>query len=60
VLVRIVGMSPLRATVTELERLRCNACGEVFKAQIPEGTDPRKFDETASAMVALLKCKSLN
>ena len=55
VLVRIVGMSPLHATVTELERLRCNACGEVFKAQAPEGTDPRKFDETASAMVALLK-----
>lgn len=55
VLVRIVGMSPLQATVTELERLRCNACGEVFKAQAPEDTDPRKFDETASAMVGLLK-----
>ena len=55
VLVRIVGMSPLQATVTELERLRCNACGEVFKAQTPEGMDPRKFDESAAAMVALLK-----
>lgn len=55
VLVRIVGMSPLHATVTELERLRCNACGEVFKAKLPEGTDPRKFDESAHAMIGLLK-----
>ena len=54
-LVRIVGQAPLAATVYELERLRCNACGEVFTAEEPEGVGPEKFDETASAMIAQLK-----
>ena len=36
-LVRIVGQAPLAATVYELERLRCNACGQVFTAEEPEG-----------------------
>ena len=36
-LVRIVGQAPLEATVYELERLRCNACGQVFTADEPEG-----------------------
>ena len=55
VMVRIVGMAPLQATVIERERLRCNACGEVFTAKAPEGTGPEKFDASAAAMVALLK-----
>ena len=29
-LVRIVGQAPLAATVYELDRLRCNLCGDVF------------------------------
>ena len=32
VLVRIVDQAPLAATVYELERLRCNACSQVFTA----------------------------
>ena len=55
VLVRIVGQAPLAATVYELERLRCNACGQVFTAQEPEGIGPEKYDETAGAMIAQLK-----
>ncbi len=43
------------ATVFELERLRCNACGEVFTADEPETAGPAKYDETAMAMIALLK-----
>ena len=54
-LVRIVGQAPLAATVCELERLRCNACGQVFTAEEPEGVGPEKYDETASAMIAQLK-----
>jgi transposase len=54
-LVRIVGQAPLAATVYELERLRCNACGQVFMAAEPEGVGPEKFDETAAAMIAQLK-----
>jgi transposase len=55
VMVRIIGLSPLQAKVIERERLRCNACGEVFTAKAPEGTGPGKFDASAAAMVALLK-----
>ena len=55
VLVRIVGQAPLAATVYELDRLRCNLCGEVFTAPEPEGIGPEKYDETTGAMIALLK-----
>ena len=54
-LVRFVGHAPLEATVFEMERLRCNACGEVFTADEPETAGPEKYDETAVAMIALLK-----
>ena len=54
-LVRFVGRPPLEATVFEMERLRCNACGQVFTANAPESAGPEKYDETAVAMMALLK-----
>jgi transposase len=54
-LVRIVGQAPLAATVYELDRLRCNLCGEVFTAEEPEGVGREKYDETTAAMIALLK-----
>src|SRR5258708_5178583 len=34
--IRIIGQAPLTATVFEMERLRCNACGEVFTASPPQ------------------------
>ena len=52
---RIVGQAPLAATIYELQRLRCNACGQVFTAQEPKGAGPEKYDETAAAMIAQLK-----
>jgi len=55
VLVRVKGMAPLYATVYELERLRCNLCGEVFTAAAPEGIGEQKYDETAASMIGLLK-----
>jgi transposase len=54
-LVRFVGHAPLETTVFEMERLRCNACGEVFTAEEPETAGADKYDETAVAMIALLK-----
>jgi transposase len=54
-LVRIVGQAPLAATVYELERFRCNACGQVFTAAEPDGVGPDQYDETAGAMIAQLK-----
>lgn len=41
-LVRFVRQAPLEATVFEMERLRCNACGEVFTAETPENRGSRQ------------------
>jgi transposase len=54
-LVRFVGMAPLAAKIYELEKLRCNLCGEVFTAQPPNNVGSDKYDETAGAMIAMLK-----
>jgi len=54
-LIRIIGQAPLKATVYEMERLRCNACGEVFTAEPPQSVGAEKFDAAAVAMIALLK-----
>lgn len=53
--IRVVGQAPIEATVYELERLRCNLCGDVFEAEAPEGVREKKYDETAAAMIALLR-----
>jgi transposase len=41
--------------VYELQKLRCNLCGEIFTAQTPPGVGPDKYDAESAAMIALLK-----
>ena len=53
--IRVVGQAPIAATVYELERLRCNLCGEIFEAEAPASVGEKKYDETAAAMIGLLK-----
>ncbi len=55
VLVRITGGPPLSATVYQLQKLRCNLCGQVFTADAPAEAGPRKYDATAGSMIGLLK-----
>ncbi len=55
VLVRVTGVAPLQAQVYALERLRCGLCGTVFTAAPPPGIGESKYDESAAAMIALLK-----
>lgn len=55
VLVRIQGQAPIAATVYELEKLRCNLCQKVYTAEAPEEAGEKKYDETAAAMIALLR-----
>jgi len=55
VLVRITGEPPLRATLYELERFRCNLCGETFTASVPDGVGDEKYDATSAAMIGLLR-----
>src|SRR2546427_10482921 len=51
----VVGQAALKATVYELEKLRCNLCTDVFTAKAPEGVGAEKYDETSASMIALLK-----
>jgi transposase len=55
VLVRIKGQPPLAATIYELEKLRCNLCGNVYTAAAPTEAGEKKYDETAVAMIAILR-----
>ncbi len=54
-LVRLRGQAPIAATVYELEKLRCNLCGEVFTAEAPAGVGEEKYDVTTASMIALLR-----
>ncbi|HWS95152.1 MAG TPA: IS66 family transposase [Candidatus Methylomirabilis sp.] len=54
-LVRLRGQAPIAATVYELEKLRCNLCGEVFTAEAPAGVGEKKYDPTTASMIALLR-----
>ncbi|MFH0780617.1 MAG: IS66 family transposase [Pseudomonadota bacterium] len=58
VIVRIKGTAPLQATVYQLEKLRCNICGKIFTADLPIEAGLLKYDETASAMLAILRYNS--
>lgn len=53
--VRIRGQAPIGATVYELQKLRCNLCGEIFTASPPAGVGPDKYDAESASMIALLK-----
>jgi hypothetical protein len=54
-LVRVRGQAPIPATLLELQRVRCNLCGEVFTAAPPAGVGEKKYDETSASMIGLLK-----
>jgi hypothetical protein len=53
--IRVVGQAPIAATVYELERLRCHLCGEVYEAEAPPVVGEKKYDESAGAMMGLLR-----
>jgi hypothetical protein len=54
-LVRIKGQAPLGATVYEIQKLRCNLCGDIFTARTPPGVGTQKYDAESASMIALLK-----
>jgi transposase len=54
-IVRVTGNAPITAKVYELERLRCNLCGQVFTADAPQGIGDAKYDAASGAIIALLK-----
>jgi len=40
-LIRLRGVAPIRATIWECEKLRCNLCQQIFTAPPPPGDPPR-------------------
>jgi hypothetical protein len=53
--VLVGGQAPIAAEVVESQKLRCNACGEVFTAKLPGAIGDDKYDATAGSMMALMK-----
>jgi len=56
VLVRFVGQAPVQATVYELQKLRCQSCGQISTATPPaEVADAQKYDATVAAAIGIFK-----
>lgn len=55
VVIRFYGQAPIQPKILELGKLRCNLCGKIFTPPIPEKAKGSKYDETAVAMLALLR-----
>jgi transposase len=55
IILRIVGSPPISATGYAMERLRCDACGEVFTAPAPPEAGTEKYAPTVGVTVALLR-----
>jgi hypothetical protein len=53
--VRIFGQPPLVALRWDCECLRCNGCQRVFTAPLPEQARGPKYDETAAAVMVVLR-----
>jgi hypothetical protein len=49
------GQVPINATIYELEKLRCNLCGEILTANSPGDKTGRDYDAGAMAMIVILK-----
>ncbi len=49
VFVQVIGDAPLKATVYERTRLRCNLCGEVFTPELPPEVGEQKYTDSATA-----------
>jgi transposase len=54
-LIRLIGQPPVAATIYELEKLRCNLCGEIFTAEPPAEARAKKYDASAVSMIGMMK-----
>lgn len=53
--VHLSAQPPVGAVVHEMERLRCDTCGEVFTAPAPPEAQGPKFDASVGVMAGLLR-----
>lgn len=54
IVIRFKGAPPVQATKYELERLRCNLCGQTYTAEPPKGVGKEKYDESVASILGLL------
>jgi transposase len=55
VVLRIYACPPITARGWNLEKLRCDTCGEIFTASTPAEAGTSKYDESVAVTVALLR-----
>jgi len=55
VIIRFKGNPPITAEKYERERLRCDTCGQVYKAELPETAGDEKYDASAKASIVTSK-----
>lgn len=59
--IHVEGRAPIEATVYEIEKYRCNLCGEIYEADLPDEVPsvPEKrrkyYDASAKSMIAILR-----
>ncbi len=53
--IRFTARPPIDATLYQQQVLRCRECEARFAAALPEGVPAQKYDETADAMMVILK-----
>jgi transposase len=54
-LIRLLAAPLVQAHAFELEKLRCNLCGQIFTAPAPPEAIAKKYDPTVGAIVPLMK-----
>lgn len=52
--IQFTGHAPVQATIHETEKLRCNACGKYFEADLPASSQ-QKYDPSADVIIAIQK-----
>jgi transposase len=52
---RVLGQPPLKATIYELQKLRCSSCTALFTADMPKEAGSDTYDATAATTIGTLK-----
>jgi transposase len=55
IIIRFTGNPPITGTKYEQEKMRCNTCGSIIKADLPEGVSNEKYDASAKVSIVMNK-----
>ena len=55
VTIRFTGNPPVTATKYAQERVRCDTCGQIFKADLPKEAGEEKYDASAKTSIVMSK-----